>query len=839
VTVSSSRSTDHWDARSSQAVLLDAAIEVILVGMLAFAPWPFGSITRWSEEILIGGAACLGVCFAARLLVDSHFRLTRSWAYLPIGFFLSLSLLQLVPFLPSALHIISPHTVELKTRLLSDIPGAGSSAMTITFYRWATWHDLRLALALSVTFIVTLNTFRGLRGIKRLLISICVIGGAVAALAVAQDLSGAAKIYWYYRGFMVKAIGGPFLNHSHFCQYLSLTIGAAVALLLMSLSRADGSRHRSESLREPQGAVPWLPVSLLTAVILLAGAAIGLSLSRAGMLAALFAAGIIAATAAFQRRRRKGWAFVLSIAAIIFIVTLYLEGEVSQRLATLRHPVVEYDVRWQIIKDICAAWPRFPLFGIGLGNHEFAYPMFEHLIYTPVFDHAENEFAQMLEETGALGLAAVLGFLMVVGTGLTRAIRTGGVVRAAGLGLGFGLIEIVLQSCFDFGQHIPATALLTSVQCALLINLAKSRHSHQRATPLLSTPTRFPVIAGRWAGAIAVTGAFVVSLCQADRARAAERLWAPARSTVDRIDLSFGQLSKDDFRDIADDAAAAHHADPDDLWYLYQMANYRWSGVEMYRDRGLAEDSRTPDELRLATVTCDTFNQVRLLCPCYGLAIFMTGQIEYFVFDLPQGADLVRLAYEITPTNLQIVIQAADIDARQGRVDEAVAACRHYLSLQGAMQGEFAMVAYVLVHEAQRPDLAINLAENLPDRLESIVAALRDERLQRQAADRRRAVLIERCSQPGASVEDLIALAEIYRSEHQYSMAVDGYRRALVQDYGNIPCRLSLAAALVDEGRKAEALEEVSIALRLNPQSSEARSLYESLDSADESVGGK
>src|SRR5947207_1379150 len=84
------------------------------------------------------------------------------------------------------------------------------------------------------------------RWIKRLLGTVAVIGCAAGMLALAQDLTSSNAIFWFIplsRG--TKASGGPFVNHNNFAQFMNLSLGCAVALLLVKVQEASSSRRRS------------------------------------------------------------------------------------------------------------------------------------------------------------------------------------------------------------------------------------------------------------------------------------------------------------------------------------------------------------------------------------------------------------------------------------------------------------------------------------------------------------------------------------------------------------------------------------------------------------------
>ena len=44
---------------------LDRAIEIALIGLLAFMPIAFGAVEAWSEEVVVIVAAAISICFWA------------------------------------------------------------------------------------------------------------------------------------------------------------------------------------------------------------------------------------------------------------------------------------------------------------------------------------------------------------------------------------------------------------------------------------------------------------------------------------------------------------------------------------------------------------------------------------------------------------------------------------------------------------------------------------------------------------------------------------------------------------------------------------------------------
>ena len=376
---------------------LSKAIELLLAATLLFAPLAFGTTEPWSEQIVIALAGLMLVLFLVKFTFCSYVKIAWHWAYIPVVFFLLLVGVQLLPLPTSVVSILSPHTVTTKTELLGGLftGDIDLDSMTISFYSHATHHDLRLVLAVVAVFFVALNTFNTIASIKRLLACVAAIGGAVALLCLAQFITQTDRIYWL---FPVKhlADAGPFVNHSNFAQFMNLSIGAAIALLLIRV--CEIFRHRtieSAEVMDFLGSRRARSIWGLLAVIVSGVAAIFVSLSRGGIVSLLLAAGFTTCLISFGSSQ-KGRAKVIALVVLVaFACILYIGFDaVYDRMATLSDLDKAQSGRGQIIKDIFAAWTRFPWFGAGLGTHSVVYPMFDRSTVSNLAGHAENEYAQ-------------------------------------------------------------------------------------------------------------------------------------------------------------------------------------------------------------------------------------------------------------------------------------------------------------------------------------------------------------------------------------------------------------------------------------------------------------
>ena len=271
-------------------------IEFILAALLFIAPFAFGIVDPWSEQVALVLVGCMAVLFMLRLLLISDVRVCWHGSYVLLFLFILIVSLQLIALPSDLVRLLSPHTVDIKTNLLSGlaISNLNLSRMTLSFYPNATVHDLRLILAVATVFFIAFNQFTSLASIKRLLTYITVVGGAVAILAVLQFLTQTDKIYWVVPiPPHTLADGGPFVNHSHFSQFMNLSVGAAMSLILIRIRELSMDVQQDFSilgfLRSPEAKSLLLPI--LTVV--LGATAVFISLSRGGIISLLLAGSFI------------------------------------------------------------------------------------------------------------------------------------------------------------------------------------------------------------------------------------------------------------------------------------------------------------------------------------------------------------------------------------------------------------------------------------------------------------------------------------------------------------------------------------------------------------------
>jgi len=187
----------------------------------------------------------------------------------------------------------------------------------------------------------------------------------------------------------------------------------------LSGGKTNQNNPRSSALDPRHPRITFTLASLATAATL---AALFLSFSRGAWLGAAAAGG--AMLIVWPRKRWIGVA--LAGGAVIAFAALYnfglLPSAISSRFADVSDFAQVYDVRGAHVNDAnfsiverLAHWQAAanmanakPLFGVGFGNYEAAYPQYRLAKWQYALGHAHMIYLNALAETGAVGLAAYL-----------------------------------------------------------------------------------------------------------------------------------------------------------------------------------------------------------------------------------------------------------------------------------------------------------------------------------------------------------------------------------------------------------------------------------------------
>lgn len=408
---------------------MTAVVRILLLGTLFSAPLAFGAVQEWAWGTLAVIAFLLLLLWSIASIEQGVLRIAWSPLYLPaVAFFL------LVAFQYLGRRTFNPiATRESLFKLATDF---------IFFF---------LAGQLLISQVPTAQS--------RVFSSeslIAIYSFAVALFAVFQFLSSPTLIYW-----TLKTEGWPFgsyVNHNHYAGLMEMLVPLTATSVLPTLCK------RARLF----GIVALIPVASL----LLSG-------SRGGMISlaveALMAAFLICIYGPARLRKRVVLLGGLMVIAAALLFVWMAPRNIVHRLATMadetHSPEAALAERLVAGRDSLRIVRAHPWLGIGMGAFETVFPQYQSFSSDLTWDHAHNDYAEILAETGVAGGTLLLFclelFFWLAFRNLCQRLAhpTGWIPFSASL----GCCGLLVHSFVDFNLHIPANAAWFVVSAAIAV----------------------------------------------------------------------------------------------------------------------------------------------------------------------------------------------------------------------------------------------------------------------------------------------------------------------------------------------------------------------------------
>lgn len=431
---------------------------IAFVALVAWAPIPLGSNRAWSSGLLAGLALLLlGVWLTryARRPFSPRLSIYRPrWIVLLLVAWACYPLVQLVPLTDGVLAWLSPG-VHRYYGEVGDMERGAARFLSVdrgaTLWAWLR-HSSHVAVFLLVLMLVTTPA-----RLRTLLIVIVVVGALQAIYGIAVDLGGDHLRLWDPR-FSTHAVAGTYVNPNHFAGLMEITICAAAGLAVAKLSRASDDDPAERRLRAASDSllVGWV---LLAFAVLIMGAGLLLSASR-GALIAIAASLFVTITLSiwFRGRRAPEARLIPGVAIVAVVAALWLgTGTLVEKMQVRGLQSNRTDLRelsYEIIQDN-------PLFGTGAGTYRWTLPLYkDERLGTGFYEHAHNDFLELLGEEGIVGFALIaVGIFLVlrrIVIGLSR--RRDPLMRGALFAAFSGSLSLLIHGLVGFNLQIPANA---------------------------------------------------------------------------------------------------------------------------------------------------------------------------------------------------------------------------------------------------------------------------------------------------------------------------------------------------------------------------------------------
>lgn len=414
----------------------------------------FGAVYRWAAPPLLalGTAAFVLARVRPRL---SHPIDVSALAVIAIVAF------QLIPLPPPIRDVLSPESAAFHSAMTLGFEPGSWVPLTLDPLRTRTMLMLTLAaFALHAAARETAPS-EGRRiarviGWLALLASILGMGG--------RTLFPDGRIYGFWAPIEPGAAPfGAIINRNHFAAWAIMasvtTIGALAAHAARTRERAGAGRALAAAVNDTR--VWWLLLSAAVTV-----AAVIMTASRSGF-AALVAAGV--ASIVLMRRRANALTMsAIGVTALLCLAAALLWAR-PDRLVT-RFDTSESDlglrrVIWQQSIDIATS---YPIAGVGAGAFPYAMTYYQRGPRDVFFNHAHNQYFEILTEGGILVLIPLAALVAAVAVRTRRGLRAdAGSYFWIRVGASAALAGLAVVCIWESPFRTPATLMLAAVASGL------------------------------------------------------------------------------------------------------------------------------------------------------------------------------------------------------------------------------------------------------------------------------------------------------------------------------------------------------------------------------------
>ncbi len=412
---------------------LDNVIAIGILAVLCFAALAHGAVEAWSIallEILIGGLILL---WGFKAILDQRLNLKIPAATWPLTIFFVFGLIQ---------------SLRVANKSLSQDVEATRGVTVILF-------------AALVVFLLCANFFTNRERLRVMVSFLAIYGFAFSLFALIQHFTWNGKFYWLRTPLSdLSSPFGSFANHNHFAGYLELLIGLPVALVI-----AGGIRREE---RVFYGFV----ASIMGMMIIF-------SLSRGGwfslfvelMFITILSRRLSGKTKANKTGSSAFWRGTSMVAVILAIIigSWWIGADpVLNRISANNQDNLSNSRVW-IWKDSWRVFTAYPILGAGIGSFQTVYPhQSAYDGYQGFVAQSHNDYLQVLADSGMIGGALALWFILLVLRDVWRGVRARDpLIAGLALGSGAGVMGILAHSLIDFNLQLPSNALMFLLLCSV------------------------------------------------------------------------------------------------------------------------------------------------------------------------------------------------------------------------------------------------------------------------------------------------------------------------------------------------------------------------------------
>jgi O-antigen ligase len=376
---------------------------------------------------------------------------------------------QLIPLQASMREWLSPHAFSVDRIVALDTQPAIRPPHALSVDIESTMWALALAAVYIGVFWCARATCSS-GGVRTTVRGVAWLGMALTVLVAIQRATSPALLYWTWQPISAGASPyGPFVNRNALASWLTMAVPLIIGYAM--------ARHQSPPTRNdhtiPGTSIDSRQLWLAGAAILMTGGLLA-SMSRGGILGG--GIGLMAFVWLSRRRIGGGSGVAWMLAGLVALVvmasayanldTLALRLQETTEQGTWGRPAIWRDT-WRMASD-------FPLTGVGAGAFQRAMLVYQQGSRLFFFNHAHNEYLQLLAEGGLLvavpASLAVLAAMALMARSLGADRTPIFWVRAGAI---CGIVAVAVQSIWDTGLRTPADGVLFAVIAAIALHVPR------------------------------------------------------------------------------------------------------------------------------------------------------------------------------------------------------------------------------------------------------------------------------------------------------------------------------------------------------------------------------
>lgn len=471
-------------------MVYDVLIEIGIAILLVYLPLAFGGMAEGTLPLMELAIALLMLIWLLKAVARRHedrhhaqlppgvaaFRVMASPIWLPCGLLLALIALQCVPLPQMLVKWMSPATHRLYADSAAAISVPLPALLPLSVCSYTTMTEWRELFAYVMLFALMVHNIRSPRQIRRLAFLIIAVGLFESLYGMMEYFSGRNQIF-FLKKTSNFAVSGTFINKNHFAGYLELVIPLAFSLLFARLNeRSQASSKWFVRFLDEK----YMKVLLTSFVLFVLIAGLLLSGSRGGIIS--FAGGMVCLLLlSFQRRLLRKKAFAVLFVILFAGVIAFTLGHdiVINRLQTFQGVSADGSFQQRQIywKDTLRIVRDFPISGAGYGTFAHIYPKYQSFFSDLTIEYAENDYVQLLSETGLSGFMLTGSIILLYCRSTWNAwkiqqSRWAIMLTTGGLS---ALCSLLIHSAIDFNLQIPSNAFLFTAIAAMTTVAAHSR----------------------------------------------------------------------------------------------------------------------------------------------------------------------------------------------------------------------------------------------------------------------------------------------------------------------------------------------------------------------------